>query len=138
MAAKPSLLVHFQPRKSSFEAIGVRASTLEPVYTASSESRPLPTVSKVAVPVAGATHLYQADPPPMFPAWLGSPASLVASTLVPLRLPVAGSSTAAAEKLSLLGVVAPDALTTSSAVTPTARNAPRRRSSFFPPIPISR
>ena len=39
-------------------------------------------------PVEGAVHVHQTEWPPMFPAWFGSPASLVAPTFEPATLTV--------------------------------------------------
>jgi hypothetical protein len=45
-------------------------------------------VSTVALPVAGATQRYQIEAPPLFPAWFGSPASLVAPAFDPVAVPL--------------------------------------------------
>ena len=66
---------------SSLAAIWVRPFTAVPVYAASTVSKPDPVVSMVAWPVTGAVQRYQTEAPPELPAWLGSPASLVAPTL---------------------------------------------------------
>src|SRR2546423_3213546 len=88
---------------SSLAATLVRPPTLEPLYTPSRVSKLDPTVSIVVVPLAGAVQRYQIECPPALPAWLGSPASLVAPTLVPARLPLEPLTTCAAAKLSLAG-----------------------------------
>jgi hypothetical protein len=38
----------------------------------------------VTLPLDGAVQTHQMDLPPVFPAWLGSPASLVAPTFEPV------------------------------------------------------
>src|SRR5919204_3303034 len=73
---------------SLLAAIRVSAETLEPRYAARTVSKFEPTVSNVTLPVAGARHRYQIERPPGTPAWFGSPASLVASTLVPVTVPL--------------------------------------------------
>src|SRR2546423_4068382 len=88
---------------SSLAATLVRPPTLEPLYTPSRVSKLDPTVSIVAVPLAGAVQRYQIECPPALPTWLGSPASLVAPTLVPVRLPLEPLRSWAAAKLSLAG-----------------------------------
>ena len=53
------------------------------MYTPSSVSKSLPHVLIVTGPSASGAQRYQTDAPPASPAWLGSPASLVAPWLVP-------------------------------------------------------
>src|SRR5438034_587431 len=85
-----SMVVWLPPPSSSPPTV-VSADTDEPVYTPRIVSKLLPMVSMIAWPVAGAVQLYQTECPPALPAWLGSPVSLVAPTLVPVaegELPV--------------------------------------------------
>src|SRR6266567_293813 len=74
-------------RISSLLTTRLRLATLLFVYTASKVSKLLPTVSKITVPLVAGVHRYQTDFPPAFPAWSGSPASLVAPTLEPFVAP---------------------------------------------------
>lgn len=76
-----------EPKVELFEAMGVRALTFTPVYTANNVLNPLPLVSRLTCPVEGAVHFHQIELPPALPAWFGSPISLVASRFVPLVLP---------------------------------------------------
>ena len=67
-------------------------------------SKPLPSVSKVAVPVAGAVQANQTDLSPVKPACVeGSPASRVAQVLSPWALPEAPATMSALAKLSFEG-----------------------------------
>ena len=61
----------------------------------------LPTVSKLMEAVSGAVQQYQIECPPGLPAWLGSPASLVAPTLLPVTVPLAPPMNSQLVKLSL-------------------------------------
>src|SRR5438874_1626639 len=72
----------------------------------------------------------------MLPAWFGSLGSFVASTLVPLRLPVAGGSTFAAEQLSVLGAAADEEPATASAATSVSTIAPKRQKGPLPLTPL--
>ena len=83
-ASNSKLLV---PPVVLLEAIGVRALTLAPVYTASNVLNPLTCVSRLTCPLDGAVHFHHIELPPLLPAWLGSPTSFVASRLVLLVLP---------------------------------------------------
>ena len=89
------------PIASSFETSSVRASTLLPVYTASSVSKSLPAVSIVTAPPSGAVQLHHSDAPPPSPAWSGSPGSLAAPALLPVARPDAPPIPGAESKLSL-------------------------------------
>ena len=70
-------------------------------------------MSIVTLPLAAGVHDHQTDRPPALPAWVGSPLSLVAPTLLPVRVPVAPLSTCAFAKASLAG--APEVVTVSVA-----------------------
>ncbi len=65
----------------------------------------LPIVSMVAWAVAGAVQRYQIEDPPGKPAWLGSPASLVAKALLALSEPSPPEMTWPLAKASLAGPV---------------------------------
>src|SRR5215218_3512889 len=58
----------------------------------------------VVVPLACGVHLYHTDFPPALPAWLGSPASLVAFTLVPVAVAFAPVSVCELANASLAGL----------------------------------
>ena len=92
---------------SSLLVTAVKALTLLPRYTANSVSKPLPTVSTTTVVLPGAVQKYQTEWPPEFPAWFGSPDSLVAFTLVPVTLADPPESPCALAKLSLAGTALP-------------------------------
>src|SRR5690348_9060421 len=66
-------------------------------------------VSRVSVPFAVGVYRYQTDRPSgwVSPAWLGSPDSNVASTVVPFTEPVAPVIVWAEAKASLAGAVGP-------------------------------
>src|SRR5204863_236519 len=66
-------------------------------------SKALPMVSMVAWPLPGAVQDHQTEWPPALPAWLGSPVSLVAPTLVPVCVEVLPLIVMALAKLSLAG-----------------------------------
>src|SRR5256885_854070 len=95
-------LVWLPPELSSLPT-AVRLDTAEPVYTPSSVSKLLPMVSTTAWPVPGEVQAYQTECPPALPAWLGSPVSLVAPTLVPVAEGVLPLRTLALAKLSFAG-----------------------------------
>src|SRR5207247_211298 len=99
----------------------------------SSVSKLEPAVLIVAWPEAGAVQLYQTDLPPALPAWFGSPASLVASTFVPVTLPLVPVIACAAAKLSLFGAVAWAGRATTSPATSATATARPTRSSLSPP-----
>src|SRR5262245_28318793 len=88
------------PEASSFAAVWVSAFTADPVYAARRVSNPLPIVSNVTVAVAGAVQVAQIDRPPVLPAWLGSPLSFVAPTVVALIVPLRPASARAAANMS--------------------------------------
>src|SRR5262245_8972217 len=67
-------------------------------------SKLLPIVSMVVEPMAGAVQTHQTEWPPVLPAWFGSPASLLASILVPVKVAVLPLMYVAFAKLSLLNV----------------------------------
>src|SRR5438552_18935250 len=71
---------------SSLLTTKLRAETDEPVYTPSSVSKSLPSVLMTRSPLVGAVQVHQTDLPPGLPAWLGSPASLVAFVFHPATL----------------------------------------------------
>ena len=50
-----------------------------------------------------AVHRYQIECPPALPAWLGSPVSLVALALLPVRVPELAVSACALAKASFAG-----------------------------------
>lgn len=83
-ASNSKLLV---PPVVVFAAMGTRVLTIVPVYTANNVLNPLPFVSRLTCPFDGAVHFHQIELPPLLPAWLGSPVSLLARRLVPLVLP---------------------------------------------------
>ncbi len=65
-------------------------------------------MSIAIVPALGAVQEYQIDAPPAFPAWFGSPVSLVAPTLEPMAVPARPESGGAEAKASVPAhVVAP-------------------------------
>src|SRR5438105_3169238 len=66
-------------------------------------SKPEPTVSTVAVPLAGAVQRYQTEAPPALPAWLGSPDSFAAPAFEPVTVPLAPEIACAFAKLSFAG-----------------------------------
>src|SRR5213594_3062111 len=84
-------------------AMAVRLLTLLPVYTASNVSNELPTVSIVTGLAVAAVQRYQIERPPALPAWLGSPLSFVAFTLLPLTVPETPLMLWALAKASLAG-----------------------------------
>src|SRR2546423_499077 len=99
-AEKLTLLVS-RPSASSFAASCVSAvSSGLPLYAASSVSKLLPTVSKVATPSAGGCQLYQTECPPG-PPWFGSPGSRVAAALLPVTWPLAPLSACGVANASL-------------------------------------
>ena len=59
-------------------------------------------MSTVTVPLFGAVHLNQIDFPPALPAWLGSPVSFVALTVVPVAVPASPVMEVAPAKLSFV------------------------------------
>src|SRR5438067_1179631 len=61
-------------------------------------------VSTVAWREPGAVHCHQTECPPVLPAWLGSPDSLVAPALLPVALAELPVSLLALAKLSLAGL----------------------------------
>src|ERR1039458_7000404 len=65
--------------------------------------KPLPTVSSLTVVATGATQDHQTDAPPLDPAWLGSPGSLVAPTFDPLNEALVPVITMRFAKSSLAG-----------------------------------
>ena len=66
----------------------------------------LPAVLNVVGPPAGAVHENQIEWPPALPAWVGSPASLVAVVFVPLQHPVAPYSGCGEAKASFVAPAA--------------------------------
>jgi hypothetical protein len=84
--------------------------------------KPVENATFGTLPSPGASHAYQTEWPPVFPAWSGSPASFEALMLVPSMLPLAGSNplrSTAAAKSSFAGVPSPaDAGPHSSAKDP--------------------
>ena len=111
--AKLTLLPPPKPATSSFEATGVSAFTAAPVYTPRrvSKSPPARKATCGMLPSPGAVHEYQIDFPPTWPAWVGSPASTPALTLLARTKPsvsaIAFRLTASA-KSSLGGAIAAD------------------------------
>ena len=126
VTAKVTLLVVVPPAAlSSFDATVVRAETLVPVYTPSSVSKLLPSVSIVTVPLVGAVQVHHTLLPPVLPPWFGSPASLVAPTFVPLTVIEGPMIVVALANASLLAAPNPWTRTApcSSAPTMAASNA---------------
>ncbi len=70
-------------------------------------SKLLPAVLTVTVPAAVGVIFHQTEAPPELPAWLGSPDSLVAKTLLPLVVPEDEVRAIAAEKPSFDGADVP-------------------------------
>ena len=70
-------------------------------------SKLLPTVSITTARLLGAVQKYQIECPPAFPAWFGSPASLVALTVVPVTLADPPENPCALAKLLLAGATTP-------------------------------
>jgi hypothetical protein len=70
-------------------------------------SKLLPAVTILTFPLVWGVHVYHMDLPPAFPAWLGSPGSLVALLLLPVTVPPLYDR--ALLKLSLLEGVPPTA-----------------------------
>src|SRR5687768_2703797 len=91
--------------------------TLLPVYTASSVSKSLPTVVTVTAMFDGAVQRYQTERPPVSPAWLGSPDSLLAHIVVPVRLPGTAEIIWAFENGSLAGAEQPPGIVMGICVT---------------------
>src|SRR5258706_1454640 len=89
---------------SSLLATRARLETLLPVYTASKVSKLLPFVVITAVWFTLGVHLYQIECPPISAAWLGSPASLVAQSVLSEVLNGVAVTLIAFAKLSLAGV----------------------------------
>src|ERR1035441_5693134 len=102
-ALKVTALVVLGYRTSSLEATRLSALTVVRIWTPRSVSNALPAVLKVTVPLAGATQRNQTEAPPVFPAWFGSPASLVAPTVLPDVVPETPAIVVALAKLSLAG-----------------------------------
>src|ERR1035437_494024 len=63
----------------------------------------LPTVSSLTVVATGATHDHQTEAPPLDPAWLGSPDSLVAPTFEPVTEALVPVIAMRSAQLSLAG-----------------------------------
>src|SRR3954469_8130950 len=93
---------------SSFAATSVSAPSEEPVYAASTVSKPEPTVSKVAVPALGAVQTYQIECAAGEAARAGSFACFVAFTVVPVTRREAPESACGEPKLSFAGAAGAD------------------------------
>ncbi len=63
----------------------------------------LPAVVICTVPDADGVHCHHTDLPPVLPAWLGSPLSLVAPTLLPVTVAPAAATVIRLAELSFAG-----------------------------------
>ena len=102
-ALKVTLLVLSEEETSSLEAIAVSPETAEPVKTPMIVSKLLPEVDMVTLPEAGAVQNHQTEAPPAFPAFGGSPDSLVAPTFEPVTVTDEPLSTVALANMSFTG-----------------------------------
>ena len=105
---------------SSFDATSTRLSTVGPVYTPRSVSKLANVLSARwgTLLSPGAVQLNHTDLPPALPAWAGSPASLVALTVVPSKNSASSEPRSmASANASLSGAEAPAAAPAGTAMT---------------------